>query len=78
MIGQECIVGANDLGFKICGDARKSGGETGDGEIAAEEGGGEVDVFEVDGNVVLLCFGSLDALETGAGAEEGRGGGGGD
>ena len=72
VVGQECIARADDLGFEVCGYVRESRCETRDGEEPTEEGGGEVDVFEVYGDVIFVDVGLLDTLEVGAGAKEGR------
>ena len=74
VVGEEGVVGADDLGFEVGGDMGMLGGEPRDGEVAAEEGGGEVDVLEGYGDGVFVGVGLLDAGEVGGRAEEGGGG----
>ncbi len=72
--GFEEVLGADYLAFEESGEGGMVVGEALDAEVAREGGGGHVDVFDFDLDVVDLAVGLLGSAEFAAWLEEGRGG----
>lgn len=68
----ESVFGAaDDFAFEVCCEGGVVFSEAFDAKVAAEKGGGDVDVFYGDLDFVVLAVGLLGSDELGAGAQEG-------